>query len=381
MYINFWYPMATTEELTDQPMKVRALGQDFVVFRGENGEAACVSNTCTHRGGALSGGKIKGNCIECPYHGWQFDAEGNVQRIPSLGKDAKIPGRTRIDAYPTEDKYGLVWSFLGDLPEEERPPIIDVQEWDQEGWRSTIQHYTVAANYERSVENGIDPAHNEFVHDTHGYSGEDEEYKINEMRIEERSEWGKGFWHTFQAPALTKDAKFADSRQEGGDLEAGTGFHGPNQVWTYIHLTDKAWIHQYLVERPLDDGNIHIYLICMRNSFLDPEMDQNVKDRNQYVADQDVTIVTKLHPQITPDTNTKEFMTPSDKCILLYREYLKDWDLKGWRIDQDEVELNSKKVAYAIPSPERRNVKGWVLDSIPLKVPAEAEKPKLKAAG
>ena len=36
MYINFWYPMATTEELTDTPLKVRALGQDFVVFRGED---------------------------------------------------------------------------------------------------------------------------------------------------------------------------------------------------------------------------------------------------------------------------------------------------------------------------------------------------------
>ena len=63
MYINFWYPMATSEELTDKPLQVRALGQDFVIFRGEDGESKCVSNTCTHRGGSLAHGKINGNCM------------------------------------------------------------------------------------------------------------------------------------------------------------------------------------------------------------------------------------------------------------------------------------------------------------------------------
>ncbi|MBT8421684.1 MAG: Rieske 2Fe-2S domain-containing protein, partial [Gammaproteobacteria bacterium] len=47
MYINFWYPMATSEELTDKPLQVKALGQDMVLWRGEDGVAKCVSNTCT----------------------------------------------------------------------------------------------------------------------------------------------------------------------------------------------------------------------------------------------------------------------------------------------------------------------------------------------
>ena len=127
MYINFWYPMATSEELQDEPMCVRALGQDFVVFRGEDGKAKCLSNTCTHRGGSLSGGKIKGDCIQCPYHGWEFNEAGHVTRIPSLGPNPKIPSRTRIDAYPVDERHGLIFAFLGDLSEEERPPIIDVR--------------------------------------------------------------------------------------------------------------------------------------------------------------------------------------------------------------------------------------------------------------
>ncbi len=373
MYINFWYPMAISDELADKPLKVKALGQDFVLFRGEDGLAKCVSNTCTHRGGSLAGGKINGNCIQCPYHGWEFDAEGRCHRIPSLGPNPKIPSRTRIDAYPVDERHGMVFAFLGDLPEAERPPIIDVKEWEQEGWTSTLQTYTIKCNYERSIENGIDPAHNEFVHDTHGFQGEDEEYKIGEMRLEE-SAWGQGFWHTFNAPSLTKESELAEVRKDAGDLEVGTGYHGASHVWTYIHLSATDWMHQYLIERPIDEHNTAVYLLCMRNCYTDPKFDQNVIDRNQYVAEQDVTIVESLHPVITPDTNTREFMVPSDKCILLYRESLKEWEQKGWKIDTDAVAAQENKTAFAIPSPARREQKGWVLDAIPLKKPAaEAE--------
>ena len=380
MYINFWYPMATSEELTDKPLKVRGLGQDFVVFRGEDGKAKCLSNTCTHRGGSLAGGKIAGNCIRCPYHGWEFDEEGCVQRIPSLGPNPKVPARTRIDAYPVDERHGIIFAFLGDLAEDERPPIIDVPEWEQEGWKSTLQSYTIKGNYERSIENGIDPAHNEFVHDTHGFSGEDQEYHIGEMRLDKVTQWGQGFWHTFQAPPLPDDAEFKDARDGSGDLEAGTGYHGPSQVWTYIHLTDDNYMHQYLLERPIDEENIAVYLLCMRNCYTDDKYDENVKERNQYVAEQDVVIISSLHPTITPDTNTKEFMLPADKCITMYRESTKEWSDNGWKIDTRTVADNALSVAYAIPSPARREQKGWVLDSIPLK-PASQENAKLKAAG
>ena len=379
MYINFWYPMATAEELTDAPLKVRALAQDFVVFRDEDGQAACLSNTCTHRGGSLGDGKLLNGNIQCPYHGWEFNSSGVCTKIPSLGKDAKVPGRTRIDAYPVEEKYGLIWAFLGDLPEAERPPIIDITEWGQEGWRPTIQHYGFAANYERSIENGIDPAHNEYVHDTHGFGGENEEYKVNEMRLDNRgSDWGQGFWHTFKAPPLP-EGEMRDLRDQAGDLEAGTGYHGPNHVWTYIHVSPEFWLHQYLVERPIDENNSYVYLICMRNCVLEEKSDEYVMQRNQYVAEQDIVIIENLHPVVTPDTNTKEFMTPSDKCILIYREQLKEWDAKGWRIDSRAVEAAGPHVAFAIPSPERRNQKGWVLDQVPLQSGADAD--KLKEAG
>ncbi|MCC5794260.1 MAG: aromatic ring-hydroxylating dioxygenase subunit alpha [Chromatiales bacterium] len=379
MYINFWYPMATAEELADKPLKVRALGQDFVVFRDSEGKAQCLANVCTHRGGSLAGGKIKGDCIECPYHGWQFDGRGQCQRIPSLGKGGKIPARTRVDAYPVEEKYGLVFAFLGDLPEGERPPVMEVGEWGKEGWRPTLQHYQIKGNYERSIENGLDPAHNEFVHDTHGFGGEDDEYKVNDLRIETTPPWGQGFWHTFNAPPLP--GQFKEGRKEAGTMDVGTGHHGPNMVWTFIHPSPELWFHQYLFERPIDDENIQLYLLCMRSSFLDAKHDAYMIERNQYVANQDVVIIQDLQPVLTPDTNTREFMVPADKVILMYREKLREWDAQGWRIDTAKVEATRKRVAYAIPSPGRREHKGWVLDEIPRIEPGEqAASDKLQAA-
>src|SRR5688572_31205012 len=109
------------------------LGQDFVLFRDKAGKAACLSNICTHRGGSLGDGKVKGDCVECPYHGWQFNGDGQCVRVPSLDHDTKVPSRARIDAYPVQEKYGLVFAFLGDAAEAERPPIMDIPEYGQAG--------------------------------------------------------------------------------------------------------------------------------------------------------------------------------------------------------------------------------------------------------
>ena len=123
MYINFWYPVCTAEELSaDEPLQVQLLGLKFVAFRDTDGKPHVLSDTCIHRGGSLGFGKIKGDCVECPYHGWQFAGDGRCTHIPSEG-DAKPPARAKIDAYPTEERYGMSWVFMGDIEEKDRYPI------------------------------------------------------------------------------------------------------------------------------------------------------------------------------------------------------------------------------------------------------------------
>jgi phenylpropionate dioxygenase-like ring-hydroxylating dioxygenase large terminal subunit len=366
MFINFWYPADQSTNITEQPLKLRMLGQDFVLWRDSKGQAHCLSNTCSHRGGSLGNGKVVDDCIQCPYHGWRYDGEGNCKAIPSLGPNPTIPSRTGVDAYPVVERYGMVFCFLGDLPEDERPPILKIKEWDQEGWNSTTQYYQFDINFQRSIENGIDPAHNEFVHDTHGFKGEREEYRTPDVVLEE-TEWGTGFGTWIEAPALPEAAmQKASGRSVDGMMWAGTGHEGVSSIWTFIHPSEHMHIQQYVYECPVDENHVKIWLINMRNFLLEDEHDQRVMDRNEYVVMQDRDVLMKLRPVETPETNDKEMFMPSDLCVGRYRERLKEWEARGWRIDIETVRVNEKKVAYAIPSPSRKKRANWVLDAVPL---------------
>ena len=71
-------------------------------------------------------------------------------------------------------------------------------------------------------------------------------------------------------------------------------------------------------------------------------------------------------------SNTKEVLMPADKAVVRYREWLKRWDAKGWKIDVEALRARRGDIAFAIPCPDRRTSGNWVLDPVPL-VPATEE--------
>lgn len=365
MYINFWYCATTSAELSDTPMKSTMLGQDFVLFRDSAGKPHCLANVCTHRGGNLSGGKIHGDCIACPYHGWQFNADGHCVKIPSIGKDGKIPARTRIDAYPTIERYGLVFAFLGDADEAERTPVMDIPEYGKEGWRANLVVNSYKASYERGIENALDPAHNEFVHPTHGFSGTRDDYSVRPYDMND-TEHGGGFVALFNAPKLTSNETMNKLRNYDGDMEAGSWYVGPHQVLTTIHMTPTNWFHQYSYRTPVHEGLTKAYLINMRNAMTDEKHDAVIVQRQRVIQEQDIVVLEAIEPLVPPHSTARECLMPADKAILHYRRYLDQLNAKGWRIDSARVAADKGRVAYAVPSPGRRQAKGWVIDAIPL---------------
>jgi phenylpropionate dioxygenase-like ring-hydroxylating dioxygenase large terminal subunit len=383
VFINFWYAADWSHNLTDTPRRVRMLGHDFVLFRDSQGKAHALSDTCIHRGASLAGGKVRGDSVQCPYHGWRFAGDGRCTRIPSLGPGNydKAPARGRVDAYPVEERYGLIHVFLGDLPEAERPPIMAIPEYGTPGWRPTTMDYAWESNYERNIENGLDPAHNEFVHPTHGYAGERDDYAVKEPAIT-ADDWGARFMLTFQSPPL-KNPVMRMIRNYDGDLEAGTGHVGPNNMYTYIHLTPTRWIHQYIFETPIDEQHTKIFLICMRNTLLPQWVDKVINKRNFAIAEQDRVVIERLKPVKTPPSRTRELLMPADRMIGLYRDRLDEWEAKGWRIDTAALARATAEgdTVFAIPSPGRREHKAWVLEPVPLKAAAGADTPRLRAAG
>jgi phenylpropionate dioxygenase-like ring-hydroxylating dioxygenase large terminal subunit len=394
MFINFWYPVVRSEDLGTTPQKVRMLAHDFVVFRDQAGKVAVLSDTCIHRGASLSQGKCKEDgTVQCPYHGWRFNAQGVCTRIPSIGSKTKPPPRARVDSYPVQEKYGIVFAFLGDLPEDQRPPIMPVDEHGTPEWRATVITFDINYHYERSIENGLDPAHNEYVHTTHGYQGEREDsYTMMELRPFKNNDWGYGFMASFDAPPL-KNPIMRRARPKGGKMEAGSGTYGPNHMWTYINFSEKYAMHQYMFETPIDETHTRVFLLNERNvlffkkglgTMLNNWLDKKVNERNVFIASQDIKVMNNVLPRQTPPSRAKELMMPADKCLLQYRDKLDEFEARGWRLDMAAIRAAQAKgdVIFAIPCPARRETNAWVLDEAPRVTPEPSEKQvTLQAAG
>jgi len=364
MYINFWYPICTAGELTSTaPLRVELLGLPFVAFRDSSGTAHVLADTCVHRGGSLSKGKVQGDCLECPYHGWRFDGDGRCVLIPSLSPKSP-PARAKVDSYPVQEKYGVVFAFLGDLPEAERPPVCPVPEYGQDGWRaSDITVLNINCYYERSMENGLDPVHNEFVHPGQGFPP-----MLAETFRAIENPWGSGFEAYFGNPQLDMTT-FARERTRAGELRAGSWFHGPNGLVTSIFINADSNLVQYFFEAPVDGNHTRIYFLNMRNCMLEESMDQKVMDINLKIAHEDIVILEALNPIRTPDTLSREIMTPGDHTVIRFRERLREWDSRGWRIDRKALMAIKGDVVCAIPCPARRESGNWVLEPVPLRQP------------
>lgn len=363
MYINFWYPICTSEELTTtEPMPSQVLGLRFVAFRDADGEAHVLSDTCVHRGGSLSKGKLIDGCIACPYHGWRYAGDGRCALVPSLEAGTKPPARAKVDSYPVQEKYGIIFAFLGDLAEEERPPLYEIEEYEDPAWRANeLIMLDIGCFYERSMENGVDHIHNEFVHPIQGSP-----QPIPGSIEFPATTWGSGVIGKYTEKG-TKRTDGDGMRSDPVTLNAGTWHHGPNILITWITFAKDTSLHQYLFEAPVDSNHTKIYFVNLRSFRLDPKHDDRIREANLRVTVEDIVILENLYPVRTPETRTREILTPGDQAVVRYRDFLEDWNARGWRLDFKAMGQNHGDVAYAIPSPERRNSGNWVLDPVLLK--------------
>jgi phenylpropionate dioxygenase-like ring-hydroxylating dioxygenase large terminal subunit len=364
MYINFWYPIARSDELIqDKPMRVELLGLPFVAFRDDDGAAHVLADTCVHRGGSLSAGWVKGGNVVCPYHGWEFGGDGICKKVPSLAAQ-KPPARAKVDSYPTEERYGIVFAFLGDLPEEERPPIYDIEEYDNGEWKAQLYVIDLNAYYERSMENGMDPIHNEFVHPMQGAPMLSPEKQAAPVPMTDIP-WGAKFYEAF-GDKRDQDTVLNEDKTGERVGAAGSWYQGPNQLVTWIDLTATNSFHQYLFEAPVNDHSTRIFFVNMRNWLMEDKHDDRIEEVTLQVVHEDVTVLEGLSPIRTPDTNTKEILVPGDTAVVRYRQHLKEWDARGWRIDYKQLQAKRGDIAFAIPCPARRESGNWVLDSVPV---------------
>ena len=130
---RYWHPVGLSTHATNIPREVRALGEDLVLFRDGKGRPGSVHSRCCHRGTTLYYGKVEEDGIRCCYHGWKFDVEGHCLEQPCEPEMGKRRGRVRQPWYPVEERYGLIFAYMG--PPDRQPvlPRYDCLETMDEG--------------------------------------------------------------------------------------------------------------------------------------------------------------------------------------------------------------------------------------------------------
>ncbi len=163
MIRNQWYVILQSKEL--KPGKVTGvlrMGERMVLWRDSSGKPVCQADLCPHRGAALSAGCLMGDTVQCPFHGFEYDRNGNCTYVPANGRAANVPQALHVTSYETREAHGYIFIWWGErLSEYPELPWFD--ELD-ERFASSDYKDTWPVHYSRAIENQLDVFHLAFVH-------------------------------------------------------------------------------------------------------------------------------------------------------------------------------------------------------------------------
>ncbi|MEO0376437.1 MAG: aromatic ring-hydroxylating dioxygenase subunit alpha [Cyanobacteria bacterium P01_A01_bin.17] len=126
---DHWYPVAWADQLqpgTVQPVQIWQ--QAIALYRDQQGNLNALEDACPHKGIALHQGKVEGPHLACPYHGWQFNSEGECVHIPYFPPEQKLPC-AKARSYPVQEQYGIVWIFPGNQDLADQTALPEVPEY------------------------------------------------------------------------------------------------------------------------------------------------------------------------------------------------------------------------------------------------------------
>ena len=159
-----WFSVSRSQELlVGEVQQVQAFDRELVLYRTRSGEAVLQDAYCPHLGANLGvDGRVVGESIRCPFHGWRFGKEGMCEEIPYC---EDIPERAHIRTWHVQEKNGEIYVWFH--PENTGPQwqLPDLPELGDPNWTSPrYAEFLVPAHVQDIAENSCDPVHFQYVH-------------------------------------------------------------------------------------------------------------------------------------------------------------------------------------------------------------------------
>ncbi|GFS09566.1 chlorophyllide a oxygenase [Elysia marginata] len=167
-YPNGWFGLMESFCLKKgESQALNMLGMELVIYRGQNNRVYVLDPYCPHNGGHLGvGGRVVGNCLECPFHAWTFRGEdGKCVSIPYMDKSAKIPSSAKVKSHIVTELNGWIylWHHAEGLEPNWSVPEIEEIATGQWTYRGRTEHH-INCHIEEIPENGADLVHLGQVH-------------------------------------------------------------------------------------------------------------------------------------------------------------------------------------------------------------------------
>ena len=249
-----WFRIGSRDELAPgQLVRQRYFGRELIWWRDGDGRDSLVDAYCPHLGAHLGyGGRVDGDRLACPFHGWQFDAAGSCVAIPYA---RRIPPGAKLRSYPVCVRGPFVFAWFHPRGEEPHFALPDVPELGDPAYGTFLPvTFDLATHPQELAENAYDPAHFATVHG-HPQPGEIEEIGFENER----------FW--VRAKQIFPSSK--------GPVDARNDVDGWGPGFSLTRFSGVAEVLAFGLPTPIEDGRTRMHFsFVARNPEHDPKIER-----------------------------------------------------------------------------------------------------------
>jgi phenylpropionate dioxygenase-like ring-hydroxylating dioxygenase large terminal subunit len=257
-----------------------------------------------------------GDCIQCPFHGFEFDSTGRCTLIPANGRAAGVPKIFMVRTYPVREMHRLVYLWWGE-PREEYPPLPDFDYMRDPNLVYSTATDVWNTHYSRVIENQLDVVHVPFVHKSTIGRGNKTVVQGPLTRVEASPEggaliniWTNNELDQEQIPLKPDSMPLSERHPQ-------LQFRFPN-IW---HNWISDTFHLFLGFAPIDDEHTKLYLRTyhsVKTPVLRQVMNFFGNQSNIYIERQDRRVVVTQRP-FRSDLRIGEKLIPGDAPVIEYR--------------------------------------------------------------